>query len=122
MNKKIALLIAGIFGFTGVLLGAFGAHVLSEKISIKMLEIYKTGILYHLIHSAILVALALNYDFKLRYSFIFISIGIIFFSFSLYLYTLTQIKFFAIITPAGGISFLIGWFLLILKGISKKTL
>jgi uncharacterized membrane protein YgdD (TMEM256/DUF423 family) len=53
---------------------------------------------------------------------LFFMIGIILFSLSLYVYSMTELKFFAMITPVGGISFLIGWLLLIIEGIKlKKT-
>ncbi len=46
------------------------------------------------------------------------TIGIILFSFSLYLYSVTSIKTFAMITPLGGVSFLIGWLMVIISGVS----
>lgn len=111
---KTQLIIAAVFGFLGVALGAFGAHGLSDSISQQMLDTYKTGVLYHLIHSVVLLALALS-SYKFIRSFIFITIGIILFSFSLYIYAVTGITFFAMITPFGGVSFLIGWILIIIE-------
>jgi uncharacterized membrane protein YgdD (TMEM256/DUF423 family) len=46
---------------------------------------------------------------------------IILFSFSLYLYSTTGMKFFAMITPIGGVCFLIGWFWLIIEVIRMKA-
>jgi uncharacterized membrane protein YgdD (TMEM256/DUF423 family) len=43
-NKKW-ILISGLFGFTGVALGAFGTHIISDKISENLYETYKTGVL-----------------------------------------------------------------------------
>ena len=126
MNKEITnksinwVFIAGFFGFTGVAIGAFGAHILSDKLSEKMFEIYKTGVFYHLLHTVIIAVIAFSSNKKFNLSAIFFSIGIILFSFSLYLYSLTDIIFFAIITPLGGISFLSGWITLMWKAISKK--
>lgn len=114
MNKKSQIVIAVVFGFLGVVLGAFGAHGLGNSLSEKMLETYKTGVLYHLIHSVVLLVLALsNYNFVR--SFIFITVGILLFSFSLYIYSVMGIKFFAMITPFGGVSFLVGWILIIVE-------
>lgn len=114
MNKKTRIITSAVFGFLGVALGAFGAHGLSDLLSEKMLETYKTGVFYHLLHSVVLLVLALsNYNF-IR-PFIFITIGIILFSFSLYFYSTTNITFFAMITPFGGVSFLIGWILIIIE-------
>ena len=108
MNKNW-LIIAGISGFTGVALGAFGAHGFKDTLSPEMLEIYKTGVLYHLIHSVVLLALSMIPGNSLDFSRWFIFAGIIFFSFSLYLYSVTGIAFIAYFTPFGGVCFLIGW-------------
>jgi len=56
---------------------------------------------------------------KFNKSAIFISIGILLFSFSLYLYSVTAVTFFAFITPFGGVSFLIGWVLIVYEGVKR---
>ena len=114
MSKKIQVNISAVLGFLGVALGAFGAHGLSDTISENMLETYKTGVLYHLIHAVVLLALALS-NHRFVKSFLFIAIGILLFSFSLYIYSVTGIKFLAMVTPVGGISFLIGWIFIIFE-------
>ena len=108
MNKN-HVIISAVMGALGVAFGAFGAHGLKSILTPEMLEIYRTGILYHLIHSAVLLALSLNSKYKLTASFYFILAGIILFSFSLYAYSITGILTFAMITPLGGLSFIIGW-------------
>ena len=120
MGKKTQIIIAALLGFLAVALGAFGAHGLSNLLSEKMLETYKTGVLYHLIHSAILLAISLS-AYKLTRAFIFITIGIIFFSFSLYIYSVTGMSLFAMITPLGGVSFLIGWILIAVDVYKQKV-
>jgi uncharacterized membrane protein YgdD (TMEM256/DUF423 family) len=119
MRSKI--IIAGTSGLIGVALGAFGAHGLKTLLNSDMLEIYRTGILYHLIHSAVLLAIAFTDKKEFSSSFYFILCGVLLFSFSLYFYSLTAIKLFAFITPLGGVSFLIGWSLIILQGIKLKS-
>lgn len=111
--KKSFVMIAGLFGFVGVALGAFGGHALKEMLSPEMLEIYKIGIQYHLIHAVVLLAIALSGKEYLRKSFIFFTIGILLLSFSLYAYAISGIKFLVFITPLGGTSFLIGWGLVV---------
>ena len=107
-------------GALGVALGAFGAHGLKAILTPEMLETYRTGIFYHLIHAVVLLALSLNTKYNFSLPFYFIFVGIILFSFSLYAYTLSGIKLFAMITPIGGVSLIIGW-LLIIAGIYKKS-
>jgi uncharacterized membrane protein YgdD (TMEM256/DUF423 family) len=122
-DTKLWIIIAGISGFTAVAFGAFGAHELSKTLSPDMIEVYKTGVLYQLVHSAVLLALALFSGKKFRSCKMFFLAGIILFSFSLYLYAVTGLVVYAYITPFGGISFLIGWLLVIINGVklSKDT-
>jgi uncharacterized membrane protein YgdD (TMEM256/DUF423 family) len=119
-DKKMWLIISAISGFTAVAIGAFGAHGLREKLSQQMLEVYKTGVLYQLIHSVVLLALSLNTIIKSKLPSIFILLGIILFSFSLYIYSTSGIRIFAMITPVGGFCFLIGWLLIIYEAIKLK--
>ena len=115
MSAKSQIITAAIMGFFAVGFGAFGAHSLKKLLSAENLEIYKTGVLYHLIHSAVLLAIGLNSTYDFTTSFLFILAGIILFSFSLYAYSVTDIKAFAMITPVGGVSLLLGWLFIIIK-------
>lgn len=116
--KNYWILTGGIFGFLGVALGAFGAHGLKNILTPEMLEIFRTGVLYQLIHTAAILAVGLSGNKKLFKAALFFSIGIILFSFSLYIYSVTGIKSLAMITPVGGVSFLIGWLIVIISGFS----
>ncbi len=120
-DKKLWIIISAISGFTSVAIGAYGAHGLKEKLSSEMLEIYKTGVLYQLIHSVVLLALSLNTIIKAKLPSIFFLLGIILFSFSLYIYSTSGIRTFAMITPVGGFCFLIGWLLIIYETIKIKS-
>jgi uncharacterized membrane protein YgdD (TMEM256/DUF423 family) len=108
MNKN-HIIISAVMGALGVALGAFGAHGLKNILAPELLETYKTGILYHLIHAVVLLAISLNTKYNLSIPFYIIFTGIILFSFSLYAYALSGIKIFAIITPIGGVCLIIGW-------------
>ncbi len=110
------LMLAAFFGFTGVALGAFAAHGLKNRLSPEYLAIFHTGVLYQLIHALALLGvavLAAQLPGRLMsmagWSF---ALGIVLFSGSLYLLTLTGISKLGIITPFGGLAFLIGWALL----------
>jgi uncharacterized membrane protein YgdD (TMEM256/DUF423 family) len=119
-DKKFWIIISAVSGFSAVAIGAFGAHGLKEKLTAEMLDVYQTGVLYHLIHSVVLLSLALTDKIKSQISSIFFLIGIILFSFSLYIYSTSGIRFFAMITPFGGVSFLIGWIMIIVDALKKK--
>ena len=117
--NKLFIVMSGILGFLAVAFGAFGPHILKDKISADQLSIFHTGVLYHFIHAIVILILAFVNDKRFNKSAIFWGIGIILFSFSLYAYSITQLKIFAIITPFGGVSFLFGWLLIIVVGIKK---
>ena len=119
-DKKFWIIISAVSGFTAVAIGAFGAHGLREKLSTEILEVYKTGVLYQFIHTIVLLILSLTNFIKTKIASIFFLMGIILFSFSLYLYSTSGIQFFAMITPVGGVCFLIGWLLLIVEAIRAK--
>jgi uncharacterized membrane protein YgdD (TMEM256/DUF423 family) len=110
--------IASVLMFLAVVLGAFGAHALRGKISDHYLEVYKTGVLYHMIHALGLFAVAwvstVTQDPKTGFAGFFMLAGIIVFSGSLYVLSITGMKWLGAITPIGGISFLIAWVLLFL--------
>lgn len=119
VNRKNLLILAGILGFLGVLFGAFGAHTLKDTLSEENLKTFQTGVNYHFIHSIIILIIAFAGDKPFYKAAIFMAAGILLFSFSLYVYSLTQIRVFAMVTPIGGVSFLIGWLLIIIEAIRK---
>jgi len=119
-DKKRWIIISAVSGFTAVAIGAFGAHGLKEKLSSEMLEVYRTGVLYQFIHTIVLLILSLTDFIKSRIPSIFFLSGIILFSFSLYIYATSAIQFFAMITPVGGVCFLIGWLWILVETIRVK--
>ena len=110
-----ALLVLGaLSAFAAVGLGAFGAHALSSRFTPERADMFETGVRYHLVH-----ALALFVVVFLRTigpdaasesvaGFLFAA-GIVLFSGSLYVLALTGVRRWGIVTPFGGICFLIGW-------------
>ncbi|WP_171638088.1 DUF423 domain-containing protein [Paenibacillus plantarum] len=113
---KLFLILGSLNAFLSVALGAFGAHILKAKIPDKI-DVFQTGVHYHMIHAIALLVIALLSDKLGNTSLVNASgwaifIGIILFSGSLYGLSLTGIKALGPITPLGGLSFLVGWTLL----------
>lgn len=108
--------IASLFMALGVLIGAFGAHALSHKLTEEHIDIFKTGVLYHFFHSLGLFAVSwLLIEFQnpvLHWVGSWIAAGILLFSGSLYAYALTRIRWLGFVTPLGGMCFVVGWILL----------
>ncbi len=99
-----------------IALGAFGAHALEKMVEPASVASFEVGVRYQMYHSIALLILGtipLAEKFKKRIFWIFL-LGILCFSGSIYLFTFkTQLDFevgmFGLITPLGGILFIIGW-------------
>lgn len=108
MHEKTWIRVAGLVGFLGVALGAFGAHALKPTLeSTGGADWWQTATLYHLVHAAVMTSsLARGTRFPAA---LFFGIGILFFSGSLYVMALTGMTRLGMITPIGGLFFLVGW-------------
>lgn len=113
MSKKICLVTGALFGFLSVLTGAFAAHALKPHLSPQFLEIFQLASRYLFFHGvALLLVGVLLGDKKNPFVFetgLFFILGTFIFSGSLFIYTLSSIKFFAMITPIGGMLLLWAW-------------
>jgi uncharacterized membrane protein YgdD (TMEM256/DUF423 family) len=109
--------LAGALGFLGVALGAFGAHGLRDRLAPHMLEVYKTGVLYHLIHAVALLAVALGAERLARPRVVAAlwAAGIAIFSGSLYALALTGATALGAVAPIGGLLLMAGWVTLALN-------
>jgi uncharacterized membrane protein YgdD (TMEM256/DUF423 family) len=120
MNPKSTIAIGSIFSFLAVLLGAFAAHGLKDMLEVSALHSFQTGVTYQFTHAfgmiltgILFLVRAPNPSDKLSPLIpMFFFFGILLFSFSLYVLSVTGMKILGIITPFGGISFLIGWALM----------
>ena len=124
--NTINLIIAfGAFNaFIAVAAGAFAAHGLKDILSIEYLNTFRTAADYQMMHGIGLILIGiLNKQDANRSNIVaavFMFVGIILFSGSLYLLTLTGIKWLGIITPFGGLCFLIAWLTLGFNYLLKK--
>ena len=115
-TAKLFLSIGSISGALAVMLGAFGAHGLKDKLSEEMLKVWQTGVEYHFYHTFALLAVGLL-ALKFQSGFLNASgwsflAGTVIFSGSLYALSLSGVKILGAITPIGGLMFIVGWILL----------
>jgi len=108
------LITAALFGASSIIIGAALKHTAVELDS----EILQTALRYHQIHSVVLLALGLyglgqEFNKKLMMSALLFTSGIVFFSGSLYGMFLLDMPALSILTPVGGIFFIMAWFSLI---------
>jgi uncharacterized membrane protein YgdD (TMEM256/DUF423 family) len=118
------LRLAAVSGAIAVVLGAFGAHMLRDRLSEKSMAVFHTANQYHFYHTLALLAAGLLYsrkpDPRLLWSSAFFTAGILVFSGSLYTLAMAeQYRWLGMITPLGGVCFIIGW-LMLLAGLRGK--
>ena len=110
---KTFIIIGSLFMALTVMAGAIGAHNLKEKLSVDYMKIFEKGVQYQAYHSMGLILLGLlgfNFPQHLLWfpALCFVS-GIVLFSGSLYVLSASNIKWLGMVTPIGGISFILGW-------------
>lgn len=105
-----------------VLFGAFGAHALKDHLSPTLFNSYQTGVCYHFIHTLGLIIIGLIITMYkhaeqriltlcIISGWLLIS-GILLFSGSLYLLAFSNNHWPRMLTPFGGICFILGWLFL----------
>ena len=111
MYRKI--IIAGaINAFLAVALGAFAAHGLKQHLGEYEIRIWQTAVDYQMAHALGLVLIGLlakTLDINLTKPGWIMLVGIFLFSGSLYALSLSGIKALGMITPFGGVCFLLAW-------------
>ncbi|MBU5355747.1 DUF423 domain-containing protein [Paenibacillus silvae] len=110
------MMVGAILTMLSVGIGAFGAHMLKDKIGASAIATYETGVQYHMIHALGLLIIGLTAgqlgeSLKLKWAARLLFAGIIIFSGSLYVLSISGIKILGAITPIGGVAFIIGWLL-----------
>jgi uncharacterized membrane protein YgdD (TMEM256/DUF423 family) len=104
------LLGASVLGAVGVVLGAFGAHGLQDRLTPEQLSSWETAVTYHLFHAVLLAALAFNPgERSLGLTGVLFSAGILLFSGSIYMLVLGGPRWLGPITPLGGLALIGGW-------------
>ena len=126
MFRTAALLMA-----IAVSLGAFGAHLLKKLLTPSLLEGYQTATYYQMIHAiAIFIAGFLYKQYHNKKMWIagqLFFFGILCFSGSIYARVVlsfagyTSLGLFNLVTPLGGVLFIMGWIWLILSLPSKTA-
>lgn len=115
------LAVAGVSGAVAVLCGAFGAHALTSRLAEAQLAVWRTAALYHLVHSAALLAVAVGLpaDRRALPAALFAA-GIVLFSGSLYALSLGAPRWLGPVTPLGGVAFVLGWLAVALRSLGPR--
>lgn len=124
-SAKVFLLLGAINAALAVLFGAFGAHALKTRLSVELLAVYQTGVHYHLFHALGLLAVGLAAtqipdSAGLKWSGWLILLGIILFCGSLYVLSVSGLRWLGMVTPFGGLSFMVAWILFALAIVKSR--
>jgi uncharacterized membrane protein YgdD (TMEM256/DUF423 family) len=116
--SKLFLITGSINAFLAVVLGAFAAHYLKNRLTPDMLSVFNTGVHYHGYHALGIIligiiALWFPGSIYLKWAGAIMLVGIILFSGSLYALSISGIRVLGVITPVGGLAFLASWVLLV---------
>jgi uncharacterized membrane protein YgdD (TMEM256/DUF423 family) len=122
---KFFLALGAFSAMLAVILGAFAAHGLKDKLTESLMSAFQTGVHYQLYHSLAIILTVILYRQTpapmLLYSASFMLGGIVLFSGSLYLLALSGIKWVGPITPLGGLCFIVGWGLLLVASLKGSN-
>lgn len=115
--RSIFFTLGAACAFLAVAFGAFGAHALKATLSPEALAAYQTGVTYQMWHSLGLMVAALAQHYfpeskRIVWAGWLMFFGILLFSGSLYLLALLDMPKLGMITPLGGLCFLLAWLLL----------
>ena len=123
---RTTLIWATLFGATGIVLGALGAHALKSVLTENQLQSFETGVRYQMYHALFLLLLALLEKVQLLVKITLIRnlavAGVLGFSTSIYLLSLQHVlgvslSFLGPVTPIGGLLMIASWLLLLVKAV-----
>jgi uncharacterized membrane protein YgdD (TMEM256/DUF423 family) len=116
---KLFLALGSLNAMLAVILGAFGAHGLKSRLTIDLLTTFNTGVQYHFYHALGLIAVGLiamhlPVTSWLKWSGWLMFAGIVIFSGSLYVLSIFNMRWLGMVTPVGGLAFIIAWLTLVM--------
>ena len=114
MNRLVVL--GAVVAAAGITAGAFGAHALKAILEPTALSVFETGVRYQMYHAFGILFAAWACEklpnAKLEQVACLFFAGIVLFSGSLYGVALLGVRQLGMITPFGGLAFILGWLLL----------
>ncbi|WP_019591369.1 DUF423 domain-containing protein [Thioalkalivibrio sp. ALE20] len=110
---RTLIVIGALLAAVAVVLGAFGAHALEQRLSERALNTWHTGVQYHFIHALGLLLIAalwsqLATGWATAAAVAFVT-GILLFAGSLYGLALGAPRMLGAVAPVGGTLFILGW-------------
>lgn len=125
--SRFFLVVGAVLAGLAVIIGAFGAHALSAHLTDRGADIWNTAVQYQMFHSVGIIAvgillLILNAKKSLILAGFAFLTGTILFSGSLYTIALVSVKNLGLVTPLGGLCFIVGWLLLVVAAMASTRI
>jgi uncharacterized membrane protein YgdD (TMEM256/DUF423 family) len=110
---RVFLALGALSALVAVAAGAFGAHALRNRLAPDTLSVFEISARYQMYHALALLAVAWVVSrwpsgAAVTAGWLFVA-GTVIFSGSLYLLSLTGQRWLGVITPLGGLAFILGW-------------
>ena len=127
--KRRIVLTGAFIGMLAIILGAFGAHLLKKYLSVDQLNTFEVGVRYQMYHALFLLFLSTRKDIAektVKTIYNLVVAGVVLFSGSIYILatkslTVFDSKIIVFATPLGGFLLIIGWAVLFLTILRKKS-
>ena len=124
--SQIFGVLASLAGGLAVVLGAFGAHTLKDRLEPAMLAAFNTAVHYQMLHATVVLVIMLLARTSDSPGFLLgaagsMLAGILLFSGSLYLLVLWGWRWLGPITPLGGALLITGWGLLLVAMVRSNV-
>lgn len=118
VTQQILFASGALLAFLSVAAGSFGAHLLKLRLSADQLVIFETAVRYQMFHAIALMIVGLGLQFfssnwLIGSGWLFL-LGTVIFSGSLYILIFTGQRAWGMLTPIGGVLFLLGWLFLVI--------
>ncbi len=115
--SRLLIFCGALCAALSVILGAFGAHGLKSRLPPEILATFETGVQYQFYHSLGLILIGIVVQFTKASAMVtaagwLMLAGIVLFSGSLYAICFSGIRSLGMITPVGGMAFIVAWVLL----------
>ena len=124
--SQIFGVLASLAGGLAVVLGAFGAHTLKDRLEPAMLAAFNTAVHYQMLHATVVLVIMLLARTSDSPGFLLgaagsMLAGILLFSGSLYVLVLWGWRWLGPITPLGGVLLITGWGLLLVAMVRSNV-
>ncbi len=124
--SQIFGVLASLAGGLAVVLGAFGAHTLKDRLEPAMLAAFNTAVHYQMLHATVVLVIMLLARTSDSPGFLLgaagsMLAGILLFSGSLYVLVLWGWRWLGPITPLGGALLITGWGLLLVAMVRSNV-